>query len=575
MAAGTPLVRGVVLVEVLLALGLTIWAVGGAHLGVAALAIAAAVALLMIPWREHTSPLQRIGRRCAFGWARVRRRTDEVTPAPFDIPTRAVVRSRGADVEEPPIGARWAGDTLITALRVRPGTPVLTRLGVPGSDRSDAADAHVPLDVLVECIDPFDIPLASIDVVSQGTRIRGRGTAASTYLRTLGRLTATAHRNVFVILRLDPRDCPDAVARRGGGAEGALRAATITTKRVARRLTERGLTVAALSAAEMTAVTDHLAAGHELDELTEEWDGLRSSRLSTRSLAVDPDELPRVAADIWAQPSAATTLTVRLGRGTDGRLRVAALVRLDGGPADGGPNGSGPNSGDPTGTVPLRGRQFDAFTTSLPVASPPRLARALPAAEGARATRLVEHLALPAGGCGQLLGADPSGHAVAVPLVGPGIEMVILSGTYAMIAQTVLRTVAIGAPVVLHTSAPQRWHHLVAAVADPPMLHIALSDNAPRGMRVDLYDGVDPPAGPPPPGTTRFVIDDGTRRLGSVATISLIQNPHVPQQISVLTPNSRTTVTMVALPEEWAMIGEAAARNGAAARSEPAPVGRV
>lgn len=370
-----------------------------------------------------------------------------------------------------------------------------------------------------------------------------------------------------MILRLDPRDCPDAVARRGGGAEGALRAATITTKRVARRLTERGLAVTALSAAEMTAVTDHLTAGHELDELTEEWDGLRGSRLTTRSLAVDPDELPRVAADIWSQPSAATTLTMRLGRGTDGRLRVAALVRLDGRPADDGPNGSGPNSGDPAGTMRLLGRQFDAFTTSLPVASPSRLARALPAAEGARAARLVEHLALPAGGCGQLLGADRSGHAVALPLVGPGVEVVVLSGSFAMIAQTVLRTVAIGAPVVLHTASAQRWHHLVAAVADPPMLHVALADNAPRGVRVDLYDGIDPPAGPPPPGVTRFVVDDGTRRPGSAATISLIQNPLVPQQISVVTAAARTTVTMVALPEEWAMIGEAA-------RNEPAPAGR-
>ncbi|RPA62386.1 type VII secretion protein EccE [Gordonia oryzae] len=556
-----------VLIEVLLALGLMIWAVGGAHLGGPALAIAAVAALMMIPWRERTSPLQRIGRRCAFTWARLRRRTDDIAPAPFDIPTRTVVGSPVADVDEARIGARWAGDTLITALRVRPGTPVLTRLGAPADVGSETAEAQVPLDVLAACIDPFDIPLASIDVVSHGMRIGGRGPAASIYLRTLGRLSAIAYRNVFVILRLDPRNCPDAVARRGGGAEGALRAATITTKRVARRLTERGLAVTALTAAEMTSVTDHLAAGHELDELTEEWDGLHGSRLTTRSLAVDPKELRAVAADIWSRPSTATTLTVRLGRGTDGRLQIAALVRLDGGPADVGPHGNGPNNGDPAGTIRLHGRQFDAFTASLPVASSSRLARALPAADGARATRLVEHLVLPAGGCGQLLGADRGGHAVALPLVGPGIEAVVLSGSFAMIAQTVLRTVAIGTPVVLHTASPQRWHPLVAAVADPPMLHVALADNAARGARVDLYDGIDPPAGPPPTGVTRFVVDDGTRRPGSVATISLIQNPLVPQQISVVTPAARTTVTMVALPEEWAMIGEAAA-------AEPVPAGR-
>ncbi|MGC4932961.1 type VII secretion protein EccE [Gordonia sp. DT30] len=549
-----PLVPALVLVEVLLALGLLIWALSGSPLGWLAPAVTAVVALTVLPLRNGTSPIRRLGRRLSFTWSRMTRRTTDLTPAPFDIPARTDAGNRVASgmpaaPPEPPIGARWAGEMLITALRVRPGTPSVTRLFRDAAVPADTPGTCVPLEILAECIDPFDIPLSSIDVVSHGSRIRGRSRPAATYLRTLGRLPAIAQRTVVVILRLDPRDCPDAVARRGGGAVGALRAATVSTRRVARRLSEHGLEVAALSAAEMTAVTDHLTAGHELGRLSEDWDGLRSPAGRMRLATIDPEMLPEVVHGIWTHP-AATTLAIRLAHTVDGRLRVSGLIRLDdaGAEVDGYP-----------GTTPLRGRQFEALTTGLPVASPVRRARRLPGLEGAAAHGVLARLTLPAGGCGQLIGADRSGTAVALPLVGPGIDLVALRATPAAIAQTVLRTVAIGTPVTIHTDNPQRWRALVGAVADAPALDLAAPGAAPRGgLHVDLYDGITPPPGSPPSGCTRFVVSSdhpATRDVGGAATITITQNPQAPQRLSVIMPRSRIEVTMVALPEEWALTG--------------------
>lgn len=549
--AAAPLVPIVVFAEVVLALGLLIWAVSGSRLGWVALIVAAGISLMVIPWRGGTSVSMSIARRLGFEWARIRRDPADLASAPFDIPTGASPRSGSrAGTDAPPIGARWAGDMLITALRIRPGTVGATRLVAGSATPDDTPGMQVPLDVLAECIDPFDIPLWSIDVVSHGSRIRGRGNAAATYLPVLGRLPVTAQRGVLVILRLDPRTCPEAIARRGGGAVGALRAATITTRRVARRLGEHGLDVAALTAAEMTTITNHLTAGHDLGEIVEDWAELRTPREHMRIAAVTPEALPEVAAGIWAWPTAATTLTIRLTHTADGALQVCGVVRLD----------DAAETDLPAGLQPLPGRQFDGLTVGLPVASPTRLHRRLPAAHGSRASVLLERMTLSAGGCGQLIGADDTGRAVALPLVGAGVAVVALSGTQTVVAQTILRTVAIGAPVRIHTDDPRRWLPLIEAVADTLMLNLADTDHLPStGARVDLFDGVAPPADSPPIGLTRYVrtpdddVDAG--RIRSSADVIIRQNPLLPQQLSVSTAHTRIQLTLVATPAEWALIG--------------------
>lgn len=542
-----------VVIELVLAVGVVVWALSGSVYGAGALACAAVVAAMVIPWRSGGSAASRIARRVAFRVARMRRGTLEDMPAPFDIPLTGPDRRAGVSAPAT-IGARWVGESLITVLSVRPGNPALTFLTPDAVGFDDPRGQVIPLDALAQCLDPFDIPLSSIDVVSHGSRSHGEGRAAATYLRTLGPLPGTAHRSVLVILRLDPRDCPDAVARRGGGAVGALRAATITTRRVARRLAEHGLAANALSASEITAATGYLAGGHRPGDMTENWSDLHAGHARMQVAAVEPAALPAVLARVWTEPAASTTVTLRLCRGAEDRLRVIGLVRFDQrAPAD----GTDP-APLPSGLRALPGRQFDAFTAGLPAASPTRLSRHLPAIEGEAAATLLASLTWPAAGCGQLIGADARGRAVAMTLCGPDIDEVRLSGTTAFVAQTVLRTVAIGIPVVIHTTARHHWQAVVASVADRRFLVFA-EDAAPT-MRagVEVFDGLRPTTRG---SATRFVIctDDHERTPPIDGVTELRQNMVAPQQITAKLPTCSADVTIVATPEEWALVGRSSA----------------
>lgn len=549
----TPIPTTVVVVEVLLFVGLVVWAASGSRWGWVALAIVAVVCLTVVPWRDGISPMSRLGRRISFTWTRARRRSTDLIPAPFDIPpARQTAAGAGcAPDAETPIGARWVGHTLITAIRVHPCGPDTTFLTPDSATPRDPWGQQIPLEVLAECIDPYDIPLASIDIVGHGGRAWGADRAAAAYRATLGPLPATALRTTLVILRLDPRDCPDAIARRGGGAVGALRAATITTRRVIARLAEQGLAVSALSAAEISSVTDQLTGGCSPDEVTEAWNGVSSMRLHMCVAAVEPTTLVEVATRVWAMPAAATTLTIRLSRNAAGGLRVAGLVRLD--DHRGGPDL--PRAHRHRGLRPLPGNQFDAFTAGVPMASSSRLHRLLPALEGADAQAALSRMQIPAAGCGQLVGADRSGRAVAVPLAGPGIGTVAVSGDRTLLAQTVLRTVATGIPVIVRAADPLRWRGLVEAVAAPHLLTFADHRvSAGSGLRVEVFDGVNTPACAPDPGCTRFVVmADADVAAAARADVALIQNPTAPQRVSVLTGRHRTEVTMVATAAEQAL----------------------
>ncbi|MGC5256613.1 type VII secretion protein EccE [Gordonia sp. DT218] len=546
-----------VLIEVVLGVGLIVWATSDSALGWIALLVAAVTSLALIPFRGGRSVVGGWAQRWGFVWARSRRRSTDLAPVPFDIPAgpqqgaRTSMRTPAGGGDT--IGARWAGDTLITVLRVSPGSPAATFLTPGTADVTDPTGQVVPLDALAECINPFDIPLDSIEVISHGVRSWGSGPIAQTYHRTLGPLAATAHRSVLVVLRLNPLDCADAVARRGGGAVGALRTATITSRRVARRLTESGLRVSLLSGAEITAVTGQLSEGLALDDMAEQWDSIGSGQLRFRSAAIEPQSIGSVLSTVWVNSALSTTATVRLRHDPDGVLEVTGMVRFAELP-------SAKRSVEswPDGLTPLDGHQFDALAASLPISIPARLDRTLGAVHGAEADRLLRALSLPAGGCGQLVGADHSGRAVAVPLLGPDLRSVAITAGPQLVSQVTLRAVAIGASVTVHTVRPGQWQHLVAAVGD--LRQLALSSDrvrSPSGHRVVIFDGL---TGPPPEANTTHITvcaagDPRVAELAPDASVFIRQNPRAPQDISVTTATERVAVTMVATPDEWTYIG--------------------
>ena len=541
-------------IEALLAAGFLGWWAAGGRSGVVALGVAALVALTLVPIAGRRSLADTMIRRLGFSWSRARRRLAELAPAPFDVPTSGrPQRASSASVraEDGPIGVRWAGGTIITVLRVSPTRCTPTFLSPFGSETDEPG---LPLSTLAGCIDPFDIPLSSIDVISHGVRVGGVGQAAAMYERTLGSLPATTHRSTFVVLRLDPTRCPNAVARRGGGATGALRTATITTRRVARRLRESGLAATALRATEMHSLTAQLTHGSDLDSMREEWSQVAAGRVRFRTAAIDLRELPRVLSTPC--PGAlATTLTLTLSHGQDGNLQVRALMRVD----------DAPDAGRvvdtwPSGATLLDGRQFDALAASLPYAAAHRVRRGSHATSGAQAHTVLDALRVQVSGCGQLIGADHAGRAVTSRLFGPGVSEVALIGDARLATQIVLRIIATGGAVTVHTSRPDGWQHLMARIGDQRVLSIAdphrgLEGGPDGGGRIHLFDGVAPR--PVSAGATRIVVTrdqvtdpESSTTAIEVNAVEVRQDPRRPHEVTLRTSDTCVRVTTVATPEE-------------------------
>lgn len=495
----------------------------------AALTVAVLVSVLLVALPGRMSGAQRLRLRLGL-WRRQLMggaesdgvRSDQ---SPFDIPVP----------ESTPIGARWDGTSLVTVVRIDTPAPTLSFLDPGGC----SGGSSVPLAALADSVKQFDIALESIDVISHGIRTHGTGHVAQVYRRTLGPLPATAYRSVLVVLRLDPTQCPDAVARRGGGSEGALRTAIVATRRVANRIAERGLAVSTLTAAQITAATTQLAHGADTGDVHEDWNAVTTDRLRMRTYAIEPDHLDIALGSVWAVPSLSTTLTLRLSSTTTDAISLRALVRF---------NTLGDDEPAVDGLTELVGRQRAALAASLPVGAAAKLT---PVGERSFSPESLAALRLSAAGCGQLIGADPSGRAVAVDLLGGTPHKVAITGGLHLAQQVLLRAIAVGARVLVYSDQPAAWQQFVNAVGDPGLLMLVGGRVAPGHFTVAVFHGMTPVAVDAP--TIITVVPSGVST--EHADIRLEQNYAAPQDIWIGTPTGSTMVTMVATPDEIGFIG--------------------
>ncbi|MBP3084318.1 type VII secretion protein EccE [Mycolicibacterium fortuitum] len=492
--------------------------------------------LLVSPLAGGTTLPRALGLRWGFLRNR-RRRTGKNAPGPlptepFDVPT-----SDGLQ-----IGFRWNGTTLLSLLKIDENPRALTVLE-PGVTVSGEM---VPVQALLDCLRQFDITLESIDIISQGARSAGHTDVAAVYDSVLGPLPAIAQRTVWIAVRFNPSRCAEAVRRRGGDRDGILRAATTATRRVANRLAEAGLQPRFLSASGIAAATNQLSDGVSLGTVEETWEDCREGQFRLSSFAVQPDMLTTAGLGLlWTVPSYSTTVCLSLREAAeDDLVQVRGLVRFDS------------DVRVPTqlrGLIPLHGRQFSALAATLPIPALPGARQIEHWASGLR-TDALDELALPASGCGQVIGADQEGRAVALPLFGPQIRRVEIAGTLHLAQQVVLRSLALGARVLVHTRRPAFWRDMVDVVGRHDLLWVAdfnrraLQAGSERNYTVEMFDGV--PEQSVRVGVTAMVVAPPNTPASEQADVVLDLISLERDTVKVSTQAGSAVVTMVATDEE-------------------------
>ncbi|MGF6882771.1 type VII secretion protein EccE [Nocardia sp. GAS34] len=470
---------------------------------------------------------------------RSRRGGDIAGPAePFDVPVPDAAGER--------CGMRWDGRHVLTMLRVERANVAPTLLRPQEIRTGDA----VPLAEAARCLSQFDIRLAAIDVVTLGVRTRGSHEVVQLYERLLGPLPASTSRTVCLVLRFDPVANAEAIESRGGGHEGALRTALVATRRVAGRLATRGVRVRALTAAELTAAEAEMLHGAAPGDWTERWHAMRHETIELTGYAVRPSRLnSEVLAGIWSLPGMSTLLRLRLTPasgprapgGDGGEVSVSALVRHD--TRVGGP-GADRKMLRKMGLRPLAGLQRRVLLEGGSLA---------PVGAASGPPTALAGLSVPAGDCGQVIGATEGGFGVAVPLFGPAVRTVEIVGSLHLVQQMILRAVAVGARVIVHTVRGEAWLHLAAMIDRPE----ALSVTRPGGgahhtaaATIIVYDGIGS-AGQVSEATVVHVREPGEVSAAVLeADVVLVESAEQPGRVHIRTAGGELTVQVVSIPEE-------------------------
>ncbi|MEV6280155.1 type VII secretion protein EccE [Nocardia sp. NPDC051832] len=465
--------------------GLTVWWVS---------AIAAAVLL--------AAATVKINGRTLFRWG-----ADWVE---FQVrrPAQARARARTPQVAEVTVAAGVCGigaaDGVLTAMiQLAPDLDLPTVVG----DKTVYTEDTVPLALIGDLLDQFGVDI-DIDIITTGRRLRAGGGYSMLYDQLIGAQPVVGDRLTWLVLRLHPERNLAVLARRGPVARTAPEALASAAHRIAGRFRERGIAAHALPAVALRDAVRVLHEGVELSALREKWGSLATAvpgRFVT-SYVIDWNRLPGTDFDdCWTWNNGRTTVVLNY---TGPESGPRALVRF-----------IGPAMADVPGYLRLLGGcQSKALLASLPTgASMP----ALPAPQaGGAPAELVARMAVAIGPSGQILGAisGQPRHTLALPLFDPAPyqprrRAVDVHANLPVAQQIILRAMAVGADVEVHTARPDRWRQLVAAVGDPQALRLADPDRQVDGgsaATIVVFDHVPPHSSGAP--TTMTINDPGGPR---------------------------------------------------------------
>ncbi|MEJ2866001.1 type VII secretion protein EccE [Actinomycetospora flava] len=301
-----PLVA-VVVVEVGLAIAVALVAVDRRLLPLAGVVLSAGLLVGLLRVRRRWL-VQWIGLALRF---RVRVREREPEQAADDVDPRlrtarlltgdlTVARTRDHDGREVGLVGHGGGWSAVLALDTA-GADGATGL-VPDDH------ASFPLAAIAGCLADRGVVLDAVSALWHCRPVVDDTPAAAAYREVLGDLPALSRREAWLVVRLDPARCPDAVAERGGGVLGAHRAVVGALARIGRVLADHGTPVRPLAADEvLDAATEAADSAGELDgpRFVEHWKAVVVGEVGHAAYAVTG----------WpATPERLTGLTATTGR---------------------------------------------------------------------------------------------------------------------------------------------------------------------------------------------------------------------------------------------------------------------
>ena len=455
------------------------------------------------------------------------------------------------------LGLYWDESRVVAVVEVLPPPGGLTRI-----DRTAVHASHLlPMAELATCLAQHDILLSGIDIISHGHRSRSGTPAGAIYESLLGPLPATAHRTVWLAIGFDMVDCPGAASRRGGGDEGAARSVTIATQRIVRTLGDAGCASRLLTASEIRSAVRQIIQGADARDLTHRWRYTELGNSVNVGAAIDPKQLgSEILSQLWVTESRGTTVAVRLRPGTTAdTVHVGAAWRST--------LREMPEKTKSKGMVSVNGRHRDSLLAHLPIGIPD-LEDVVPTAE--YPVEVLDALALPSSGCGQLIGSDDEGNGVALRIIGAGIAAVYVAGELYLAQQLVFRALAVGERILVRTNRPHAWHQLIETIGNPDRLMLAVETHqSDAGFTATVVDGVMAPA--PHAGiTTIYVTGDPMGWPATKPDLSIQQPGALGSRVVLRTATTQIPLNLVSIPREHTYIGEPRTRPPAD-RPRPAP----
>jgi len=430
-------------------------------------ALVAVVAVVLIgaavTYRGATAT--RWTRRVAGLWGM--RRSARRRAARAAIPTPFTVELPGVG----PIGMCWDGQYAITMIALHGREFAESVLVSEGVDTVDT----VPLGACGALLEQFGgLELHSIDVVAEGTRTAPDGWYTPRYDEIISDRSAVGMRRTWLVLRLRPQACLQAIEYRGSVAQAAAAA----TERIRQAAGRHGCRAATCSPEQITDATAALLDNEALVSYEERWTDLRlrDDYVSVYRVA-GTDLTRRLLNDMWTVRAKKTVVLLRLTRDHQtGELMVGALLRV---------HTKAPQPHPPMSTLQsVPGQAFSAVAASVPLGD-----RSVELDLSARPVA-GDALSVPVGPSGFLHGmAERAGVPFLMSWLDPlKFTRVAIAASLEVVESLVLRATAAGATAEIHSVRPQLWK----PICDDMRITLARSQERSETATLLVADGPEP-----------------------------------------------------------------------------------